>query len=158
MKKLLFAYHISDITLARYCSAMNVDFLIINLDSRDHDKNIELINQIQEWVEGPEIILCSDDENKLQVFHSLHGLKTLFTDQILHCEFELEINNKLSKFINFTSISKESHTLKTQIISESMEPQEISTVDTYIIKIGKEDKVGIYNFDRLDAILEKIEE
>ncbi len=158
MKKILLAYPVSDITIARYCAAMNVDYLIINLDARDYDKNSELINQVQEWVEGPEIILCSEDENKLQVFYSTTGLKTLLIYEIIHGQFQLDFGQKTIQLVENNNVTSESVSKKTFFIDDTLKIDEIINADAYLIQMGKEDKVGIYDFDRLDAIFEKIEE
>ena len=155
MEKILFAYNVSDITIARYCSAMNFSFLLINLDERQYDKNIELIKAIQEWIEGPEIILFSEDSSKLQVFNSNLGLNTLLTEQIKNCEFEIHVQNKLTKFTNCKS--NQGIGYRTQLIHLQIQPEDILNTEAYIIEMGKELQIGVYNFESLDQILDYID-
>ena len=68
LQKLIIAYDVSNLSLARYYAAQGVDFIIIDLDQRIFEINIELIAQFKEWIEGPTIIGMSNNLEKLEVF------------------------------------------------------------------------------------------
>ena len=62
MKKLLIAFPVSDLTIARYLAAREIDFLALDLDSMNQLEANKLVNQLREWTEGPGIIVVTVDE------------------------------------------------------------------------------------------------
>ena len=48
MKKLLIAFPVSDLTIARYLAACEIDFLALDLDSMNQLEANKLVNQLRE--------------------------------------------------------------------------------------------------------------
>lgn len=59
----LMAYPVSDLTVARYLSAMGVDFLGVDADSFSAEKLEALLNTLSAWLAGPEIVLFGSSEH-----------------------------------------------------------------------------------------------
>ncbi|MCC6816133.1 MAG: hypothetical protein IT267_06955 [Saprospiraceae bacterium] len=155
MDKIIIAYRVSDITLARYCAAMDVNFLVINLDDRSHEDNNQLIEQILEWTEGPQIILCSNDDEKLFFYSQQKNYKVLNT-RIFYSDSP-QNRTELGLFFSSTyGMSWNDNQLKICKIDDRTTVQNLEDAFVYLIQMEKEFKTGVYDFEWLDKVFEKI--
>lgn len=71
-KYLSFAFPVTDITIARYLSAKEVDYIGIPLE--EHARTSALIHQLKEWLEGPLLIGLYPAIDQLEYYNnSLDG-------------------------------------------------------------------------------------
>lgn len=158
-KPIVFANPVRDLTLARYLAAMEVDFFGIDLDEPDERKTKTLIHQIREWVAGPKLIGVSAMPAKnISKNYSLDGY---------YIDYEIESINNLIIFQSLHYFSKHPNSNPTYIIIENAddctntqkcilktniyeEPIITSSLLGFMISPGKEEKVGIYDFEKLD--------
>lgn len=159
MKKIVFAYGVSDVTVARYCSAMGVDIILIDLDQRNLEENNELIKNIKEWTEGPEIILISDNSEKLDFLSMENGLQLIHKKDLFVNQFELthkEYEKLIFQCFQENQLYR-TNLIKIFIITDSIKINEIPDQDAYMILMGKENKIGLFDFERMDLIFERIQ-
>lgn len=162
---IVFANPVSDLTLARYLAAMEVDYFGIDLSEPDELKISMLIQQIKQWVEGPQLIGVQGTEakNNSELF-SLDGYYVDFKmelpkDSIVFESQQFFINNPNS---NPDYVIIESPTfnlpdreciLKVSIYNDPFKQGDFSG---YMISPEKEEKIGLYDFETLDAWFEKL--
>ncbi|HRG34390.1 MAG: hypothetical protein WBP33_16985 [Saprospiraceae bacterium] len=167
MKKLLIAYPVSDLTIARYLAAREIDFLALDLDSMDQLEANRLINQLRDWTEGPGIIGFTADEEKKGVFEFLRILDSvLLMNQPLNLyagmipnltDHTLSSVHLLTDLTLLKSIQESDlkQTLATVSIDEENYPEQVLG---WIFHPGKEITTGIYDFYLLEEFLDRLQE
>ncbi|MBK7302237.1 MAG: hypothetical protein IPI90_03090 [Saprospiraceae bacterium] len=167
MKKLLIAFPVSDLTIARYLAAREIDFLALDLDSMNQLEANKLVNQLREWTEGPGIIGVTVDEEKKAVYEFLQ----IFDGLLLNCEpFNLNAGS-IPKIEDGSKMSVHFLTNDSLLnrIEEKELPQTLVTVSNgqdsfpekalgWIFNPGKEEHTGIYDFDQLEEFLDKLQD
>lgn len=159
IKPIVFANPVNDLTMARYLAAMDVDFFGIDLDEPDERKIKMLIHQIREWVEGPKLIGVSSRPSKKMIEeYSLDGY---------YMDFEIELRSDLILFQSNHYHSEHPNSNPTYIIIENAidchniqkcilktsiyeKPVMYSDLSGFMISPGKEEKIGLYDFEKLD--------
>lgn len=164
-KPIVFANPVRDLTLARYLAAMEVDFFGIDLDDPDERKTKTLIHQIREWVEGPKLIGVSSMPSQ--------NIKELFPmdGYYLDIDFEMPQNSIVFQSQQFylnnpgmspsfviindpqDFIANKNCILMTDFHSN---PINHSNISGYMISPSKEDKIGLYDFEKLDKWFEEL--
>ena len=62
-KKVILAFPVQDLTIARYLASAEVDFIGINLDHFEASQRQNLLQDIKSWIFGPQLIGYSKDES-----------------------------------------------------------------------------------------------
>lgn len=161
----MFAAPVKDLTLARYLSAMEVDFIGIDIDEMDPQNIQHFINQIKDWIEGPKLIGVCKSEFLLKEY------QTVFDGFYLQ---SVSIQPQVSLlFLNTDAIRNNPLLISNYFIAEDI--ADCSTLDNCILKTGIDDnpiandkltgylfdpgqetQTGIFDFDKLDSWLEKL--
>jgi hypothetical protein len=159
VKSVVFANPVKDLTIARYLAAMDVEFFGIDLDDPDERKIKMLIHQIREWVEGPKLIGVSamPPKNIAELFpldgYYLDVQMEFSVGTFIFQSHHFYLNNPHS---NHSYIIVENHNeilenqnclLKSSIYEEPVQDVQLAG---YMINPGKEVKVGLYDFEKLD--------
>ncbi len=165
-KSLVFANPVNDLTIARYLAAMEVNFLGIDLDQADYKKTQLLIHQIREWVSGPKLIGVSAMPSKDIV--SSYPLDGYYIDADFNFEDHLILFRSKS-FMDSNPQCKTDYTIcsnatqavlnQNSILNTSLNTDLFynESIAGFMISPGKEEKTGIYDFEKLDEWFEKLE-
>jgi hypothetical protein len=154
---LLFAFPVSDITVARYLSARGVHYLGIDLDNLDQLSAERLIAQLREWTSGPLIAGVSRDYEKCEVFRSFHIL-----DQVLF--WDKESDSIISGFVLPDAGIRQIRIRKMnpELIGEDfLKPvtAELLIGDQragYLFHPGSESETGIFDYETMDDFLDRV--
>lgn len=162
MKKIIMAYPVQDLTVARYLAAREIDYIGIDLDSRDVVQNEYFINQLRNWVEGPKLIGFTEH---LDTMHNLTYsilddvfIKPSFLRSGLN-QFDL-LDDEEIPFIftnnkeQFDQLSAEQKQVTIVLVSDGYHPREIIGNQGWLVDPGHEEITGICDFDALDALLD----
>ena len=159
------ALGIRNLTDARYFAAMNVDW--IGFDMSVHSPlTMEYVNAFAEWVEGPKLMLDVRGRTTDEIAGFLSELNA---DALL-----VDNNVELSMYNGLTAKMEDSTAdiTITALLPTSSDgtdkwwlvnsPDQIATLDsapdiTIAVAGGDEDKVGVKNYELLDAIFESLE-
>jgi hypothetical protein len=155
----IFAHPVRDLTMARYLAAMEVDYFGIDLDDEDIQKTKTRIQQIRDWVEGPKLIGVSATPSKnIDELFSLDGYyldieMELPNDAIIFHSQNYFLNNKDSQadYIIIDNlqdcIDNQKCILKTSIYDKL---NLHTNASGFMISPGGEEKIGLYDFEKLD--------
>ncbi len=134
-KKVILAFPIQDLTIARYLASAEVDFIGINLDHIEASQRQNLLQDIKSWIFGPQLIGYSKDESIIQ-----SGIE----------------RDLLAGYISITNDEK----LVIHILDEITEFKKFDSNDmnsSYVfIEVGHSEAIGIYDFDHLETVLLKL--
>ncbi len=162
MKKIIIAYPVQDLTVARYLAAREMDYIGIDLDSRDVVQNEYFINQLRNWVEGPKLIGFTEH---LQTLHN--PTYSILDDVFIKPsflrsgpnQFDL-LDDEKNPFIftntkeQFDQLSAEQKKVTIVLINDGYQPHEIIGNHGWMVNPGHEEITGICDFDLLDALLD----
>ncbi|MBK9993793.1 MAG: hypothetical protein IPP01_07380 [Saprospiraceae bacterium] len=134
-KKVILAFPVQDLTIARYLASAEVDFIGINLDHFEASQRQNLLQDIKSWIFGPQLIGYSKDESIIQ-----SGIE----------------RDLLAGYISITNDEK----LVIHILDEIIEFKKFDSNDmnsSYVfIEVGHSEAIGIYDFDHLETVLLKL--
>ncbi|MFZ1381126.1 MAG: hypothetical protein WAS56_15765 [Saprospiraceae bacterium] len=134
-KKVILAFPVQDLTIARYLASAEVDFIGINLDHFEASQRQNLLQDIKSWIFGPQLIGYSKDESIVQ-----SGIE----------------RDLLAGYISITNDEK----LVIHILDEIIEFKKFDSNDmnsSYVfIEVGHSEAIGIYDFDHLETVLLKL--
>ena len=134
-KKVILAFPVQDLTIARYLASAEVDFIGINLDHIEASQRQNLLQNIKSWIFGPQLIGYSKDESIIQ-----SGIE----------------RDLLAGYISITNDEK----LVIHILDEIIEFKKFDSNDmnsSYVfIEVGHSEAIGIYDFDHLETVLLKL--
>ena len=134
-KKVILAFPVQDLTIARYLASAEVDFIGINLDHIEASQRQNLLQDIKSWIFGPQLIGYSKDESIVQ-----SGIE----------------RDLLAGYISITNDEK----LVIHILDEIIEFKKFDSNDmnsSYVfIEVGHSEAIGIYDFDHLETVLLKL--
>ena len=134
-KKVILAFPVQDLTIARYLASAEVDFIGINLDHIEASQRQNLLQDIKSWIFGPQLIGYSKDESIIQ-----SGIE----------------RDLLAGYISITNDEK----LVIHILDEITEFKKFDSNDmnsSYVfIEVGHSEAIGIYDFDHLETVLLKL--
>ncbi|MBK7225603.1 MAG: hypothetical protein WBB17_01175 [Saprospiraceae bacterium] len=134
-KKVILAFPVQDLTIARYLASAEVDFIGINLDHIEASQRQNLLQDIKSWIFGPQLIGYSKDESIIQ-----SGIE----------------RDLLAGYISITNDEK----LVIHILDEIIEFKKFDSNDmnsSYVfIEVGHSEAIGIYDFDHLETVLLKL--
>lgn len=165
-KPILFANPVRDLTIARYLAAMEVDYIGIDLDFADIHKTKALILQIKEWISGPKLIGVSAAPPQ-DVFE-LYPLDGYFINDALLFPDESVLIQSRHYFLNHPSsnpdyividhVGDRIENRKCILKTDTNEIAESSiTISGFMFSPGREDKIGLYDFEKLDEWFELIQ-
>ncbi|MEP7195239.1 MAG: hypothetical protein ABI851_01895 [Saprospiraceae bacterium] len=158
--KIVLAYGVSDLTSARYLAAMEVDYLLLNLDDSSYEENLEFIKQLNDWIEGPILIGVAENSDKIEVYNSLNILFDTIPFGDLNSR-KFKLNHPKFGDLQFSLNKNNKEKFFDEMIGLSVQPldenQELTEIKAYLISIDKEEKKGIYNFEKLDLMFEAMD-
>lgn len=155
LKRKVVASQVTNLTDARYFAARGIDYLLFDLDQVSLDKIIE----INEWVEGPELLLLFSNQSLSSLDESIIKLSPLGIGAKTS-EVEAEISHLSTHAIIFQWTDKQLKLddLLFKEISFITEIQSLKDNEGLLISGGDEKKVGIKAYDDLDEILDALED
>ncbi len=154
---LLFADNISDLTLARYYAANDVDFLCFDLDQHPTEKNIEFIGGIREWIQGPLLIGWSARPELMQEMIK-NKLIDFVYDKNKFFKNDDGINDAIFSEL-FNELEFKPKIFHSKKILKVDKPDQVSVIpglSAFLINAKPEEITGIYDFDALDDIFNAI--
>lgn len=133
-KKVILAFPVQDLTIARYLASAEVDFIGINLDHIEASQRQNLLQDIKSWIFGPQLIGYSKDESIIQ--------------------------SGIERDLLAGYISTNDEKLVIHILDEIIEFKKFDSNDmnsSYVfIEVGQSETIGIYDFDHLETVLLKL--
>lgn len=136
MKKFtLIAFPVQDITVARYLAARGIDVLGVDLDRHSTAEIETLVAQLRSWTSGPDIIGFSRDPEKLEFFKSMGQWFDGF-------------------YLNDPEELGESGIDKLDL---NLLAAQLHHGASYIFDPGQEQETGVFDFEKLDEVLDEIE-
>ena len=133
-KKVILAFPVQDLTIARYLASAEVDFIGINLDHIEASQRQNLLQDIKSWIFGPQLIGYSKDESIVQ--------------------------SGIERDLLAGYISTNDEKLVIHILDEIIEFKKFDSNDmnsSYVfIEVGHSEAIGIYDFDHLETVLLKL--
>ena len=133
-KKVILAFPVQDLTIARYLASAEVDFIGINLDHIEASQRQNLLQDIKSWIFGPQLIGYSKDESIIQ--------------------------SGIERDLLAGYISTNDEKLVIHILDEIIEFKKFDSNDmnsSYVfIEVGHSEAIGIYDFDHLETVLLKL--
>jgi len=156
LNRKVIASQVTNLTDARYFAARGVDYLLFDLDI----VSLEAIVEIKEWVEGPGILLLISsssisllDESIIKVKpFAISGKSEETTQRLTHLDGHVQI---------FSWFSGDKVAVEEYTYHQVNTPNELATIGAHegvILSGGSEQIVGMKVFDRLDEILDLLEE
>ena len=142
--------NISNLTDARYFSAMQVDAVIFKCSENPHIEEVLALKELIDWIEGPEIIIpIWAQELAKQVFttQKVHGYYEPTQDKITLNEDSFQIIDNL-KSPNAQSVLR--------LNQESSFPaiENIQNISGIVISGGEEEKTGLKAYDWYDEFFD----
>lgn len=164
MKKIIIAYPVQDLTVARYLAARNLDYIGIDLDSRDVVQNEYFINQLRNWIEGPKLIGFTEHLGTLhnQSYSILDDIfiKPSFLisgpnqiDLVDHEENPFIFRKTKEQFDQLSDVQKK---VAIVLVKDAYHLHEINGNLGWMVDPGHEEITGICDFDALDALLDDL--
>ena len=150
----IIATQITNLTDARYFAARGIDYLLFDLDEISIDK----IFEINEWVEGPKILLLFSESTLGLIDECIikinpTGISNKNKDsisQLTHLEAHTEIFQWSEEVICLEDIEY-------NLVRNLSNLDQLREDDGVILHGGSEDDIGIKSFDDLDDILDQLE-
>ncbi|HEX5626255.1 MAG TPA: hypothetical protein VFX48_09580 [Saprospiraceae bacterium] len=165
-RPVVFAYPVKDLTLARYLAAKETDLIGLDLDDPDEQKTMRLLAQMREWIEGPKLIGVSARPgpellNRFPVDGyfmdadlplpegSIHLVSLSYARANDECQAHYVIVDD-GKGLDPSHL----HLLRTDIRAKPLSGDGITG---FLIDPGREEKTGLFDFDKLDDWFEQLE-
>lgn len=160
----VFAYPVSDLTIARYLAAKGVDYIGILVPESGAEEALRLIHLFREWLEGPEIIavcngqheLCITLHDQVSGYYFLNGLTKPYSG---FCFLPYSSQNEEPGPERICKPSEVSDLPATRWIELEVEddPVQFKDFKGFVLHPGKESKTGWFDFEALDLWFERLE-
>lgn len=161
-KYLSFAFPVTDITIARYLAAKELDYIGIPLE--EYSKTSAFINQLKEWVEGPLLIgLYPDEEQYITFKEILDGFYFLDENHLeaKHSFFDNSLSHKLVSDSQYF-LGRDNEILKSpedsfKFCELDQNPTDFKDYRGVAFHPGHEFQTGLFDFDALDCFFDKLD-
>ena len=151
----IIARGITNLTDARYFAARGIEYLLFDLD----EIPIKKIEEIKEWVEGPELLLTFSESSLHLIEESIIKLEPAGLG-VPNPDLQKSIEH-LSAYTKLFDMSKdEVHFADTRFYQVD-KINDINSLDSeagILISGSHESEVGVKSFDELDELLDYLEE